>query len=297
MYQHTNGYASPHALATDIKSIARALGGDVVGRDQVVAPGPGHSRRDRSLSFRVSATAPDGFLVNSHSGDDWRECRDHVKHALGLPTGMASPPWATQPAISFAKPAHDDRIDGAVSLWAEGVAPRGTPAETYLQSRHLELDDAVSGEVLRYHPTLRAMLALFRNIVTNEPQAISRTFLDHRASKKDRKFMGPVGGAAIKLDADEDVLGGLHVGEGIETCLAARMLGLRPSWALGSAGAIAAFPVLSGVECLSLLREHDDANKRAADTCAAVWAAARREVFNIRPIGGKDLNDSVKGAA
>ena len=56
--------------------------------------------------------------------------------------------------------------------------------------------------------------------------------------------MGPVGGAAIKLDADEDVLGGLHIGEGIETCMAARMLGLRPAWALGSAGEIAKFPVL-----------------------------------------------------
>ena len=141
------------------------------------------------------------------------------------------------------------------------------------------------------------MLALFRNIVTNEPQAISRTFLDHEARKIERRFLGPVGGAAIKLDADEDVLGGLHIGEGIETCMAARMLGLRPAWALGSAGAIAAFPVLSGVECLSLLREHDDANKRAADACASNWTAAGREVFNIRPIAGKDINDAIKGAA
>ena len=90
----------------------------------------------------------------------------------------------------------------------------------------------MSGEVLRYHPTLRAMLALFRNIVTNEPQAISRTFLDHRASKKDRKFMGPVGGAAIKLDADDDVLSGLHIGEGIETCMTARMA--RPQTRMGA---------------------------------------------------------------
>ena len=151
--------------------------------------------------------------------------------------------------------------------------------------------------MLRYHPTLRAMLALFRNIVTNEPQAISRTFLDHRWQKRERKFLGPVGGAAIKLDADEGVLGGLHIGEGIETCMAARMLGLRPAWALGSAGAIKAFPVLSGIECLTLLREHDEANKRASDACAAVWVAAEREVINIRPIAGKDINDSIRGAA
>ena len=47
------------------------------------------------------------------------------------------------------------------------------------------------------------------------------------ARKIERKFLGPVAGAAIKLDADEDVLGGLHIGEGIETCLAARMLGTQ----------------------------------------------------------------------
>ena len=139
------------------------------------------------------------------------------------------------------------------------------------------------------------MLALFRNIVTDEPQAISRTFLDHEARKRERKFLGPVGGAAIKLDADEDVLGGLHIGEGIETCMTARMLGLRPAWALGSAGAIAAFPVLNGVECLTLLREHDQANRDASDACAARWAAAGREVINIEPLAGKDLNDTIKG--
>ena len=219
----------------DARSVARALGGDVVGRDQVAAPGPGHSRRDRSLSIRLSASAPDGFLVNSHAGDDWRECRDHVKHSLGMPTNMTSPtPPAAPVAFTLAKPEHDDRTDAALKVWAEGVDPAGTPAETYLRSRRLELDEAVSGEVLRYHHRLRAMLALFRNILTDEPQAISRTFLDHRGQKRDRKFMGPVGGAAIKLDAGEDVLGGLHIGEGVETCMAARMLGLRPAWALGS---------------------------------------------------------------
>ena len=280
------------------RSIARALGGDVVGRDQVAAPGPGHSRKDRSLSIRLSATAPDGFLVHSHAGDDFAQCRDHVKRSLGMPTGRATEPRVVAAPLAFQFHAPDPaKIDSALRLWGEGVDPRGTPVETYLRSRRLELDAAIAGEVLRYHPTLRAMLALFRNIVTNEPQAISRTFLDHRLQKRGRKFLGPVGSAAIKLDADEDVLGGLHVGEGIETCMAARMSGLRPAWALGSAGAIAVFPVLNGVECLSLLREHDAANKRAADTCAAVWTAAEREVFNIRPIAGKDINDSVRGAA
>jgi putative DNA primase/helicase len=189
--------------------------------------------------------------------------------------------------------ARSTKIRDALLLWSLGVDPLGTPVDTYLQSRRLELDDAVCGEVLRWHPRLRAMLALFRNIVTNEPQAISRTFLDREARKRERKFLGPVGGAAIKLDADEDVLAGLHIGEGIETCMTARMLGLRPAWALGSAGEITKFPVLNGIECLTLLREHDEANKRASDACAARWHAAGREVINFLPRAGKDVNDSV----
>jgi hypothetical protein len=297
-YHHADGHASANLPALDARSIAHALGGDVVGRDQVAAPGPGHSRRDRSLSIRLSASAPDGFLIHSHAGDDWRACRDHVKERLGIPTGGRASPTSVTPKVEFHFGAPDPaKIDSAMRTWNEGVDPAGTPVETYLRSRRLELDAPIAGEVLRWHPRLQAMLALFRNIATNEPQALSRTFLDHEARKIERRFVGPTKGAAIKLDADEDVLGGLHIGEGIETCLAARMLGLRPAWALGSAGAIAAFPVLSGVECLSLLREHDDANKRAADACAAGWAAAGRGVFNILPRAGKDINDSIKGAA
>jgi putative DNA primase/helicase len=75
------------------------------------------------------------------------------------------------------------------------------------------------------------------------------------------------------------------------------MLGLRPAWALGSAGAIAAFPVLGGVEALSLLREHDDANARAAIACGTRWKAAGREVFNVWPNSGKDVNDAIKEGA
>jgi putative DNA primase/helicase len=291
-YQHTERYASGNLHALDARSIARALGGDVVGRDQVAAPGPGHSRKDRSLSVRLSPSAPDGFLIHSHAGDDWRECRDHVKAALGITT----PRPTTRPIELTFSPPDPTKIRDALLLWNQGVDPRGTPVEAYLRSRRLELDGDVAGEVLRYHPRLRAMLALFRNIVTNEPQAISRTLLDHDARKRERKFLGPVGGAAIKLDADEDVLGGLHIGEGIETCVTARMLGLRPAWALGSAGAIAAFPVLNGVECLTIFREPDPTGMRDAKRCAANWLKAGRNVLFFDSKHG-DLNDALKESA
>jgi hypothetical protein len=69
----------------DLCAVAYALGGQVAWKNTVLVPGPGHSARDRSLAVRLDLAAPDGFLVFSHAGDGWRECRDHVRERLGLP--------------------------------------------------------------------------------------------------------------------------------------------------------------------------------------------------------------------
>ncbi len=230
----------------DLRTIARALGGDVAG-GQVLAPGPGHGPRDRSFSVRLSATAPDGFIAFSHSGDDWQECPDYICERLGLRRDYTS---------KQRKPRREGR-----------------------------------------HPRICSVLALFRNIVTDEPQAISRTFLDREGRKIERKFLGPVAGAAVMMDANENVLGGLHIGEGVETCMAARQLGLRPTWALGSAGAVAAFPVLPGIEALNVIVDHDanGAGEKAAREVEARWLAAGREVNLIRSDTPGDLNDALKG--
>ena len=68
----------------DLRSIAVALGGEVSGHE-VRAPGPGHSRTDRSLCVKLSPTAPGGFVVNSFSDDPFDLCRDHVNDRIGLP--------------------------------------------------------------------------------------------------------------------------------------------------------------------------------------------------------------------
>ena len=68
----------------DARRLARALGGDVAGRNKVSAPGPGHSKGDRSLSILIKADAPDGFVVKSFGGDSWQDCRDLVRKALGI---------------------------------------------------------------------------------------------------------------------------------------------------------------------------------------------------------------------
>ena len=279
-----------------LREAARALGGKVVG-GQVLAPGPGHGPRDQSLSLRLSATAPEGFIAFSHAGDDWQACRDYVKQRLGLARDSWKRDRPAQPKYPGPAPADDGgdrgkKIVDALEVWRNGVDPRGTLAERYLNSRGLELGANIADDVLRWHPRIGAMLALFRNIRTDEPQAVSRTFLDREGRKLERKFLGAVGGAAMKLDANEEVTHGIHIGEGVETCLAARQLGLRPCWALGSKGAIGAFPVLSGIEALTILAEPDA--ERETQACAARWHEAGCEVLITRTVGGKDANDVVK---
>jgi putative DNA primase/helicase len=176
--------------------------------------------------------------------------------------------------------------------------------ESYLGGRGLDLSDNVAGRVVRVHPHCPfgegvrhpCMVVLFRSIITDALQAIHRTALTVDGKKIDRKMMGEVRGAAIKIDADENVEQGLVIGEGFETCLAARMLGLRPVWALGSAGAIAAFPVLPGIEALTILGESDKtgANQKAVKACAERWSAAGREVLVAMPRVAGDLNDALQ---
>jgi len=67
----------------DPTNLAVALGGKASG-NEIRAPGPGHSPEDRSLSVKVDCRAPDGFVVNSYSGDDWQVCRDYVREKAGL---------------------------------------------------------------------------------------------------------------------------------------------------------------------------------------------------------------------
>jgi hypothetical protein len=156
--------------AFDVRTIAAALGGQVCGRDTVLAPGPGHSARDRSLAVRLDPTAPDGFVVYSHAGDDWRVCRDHVRARLGLPA------WEPGDGQRRSIPqSHVNKWDFAVieaenpcawteeellriawdrRIWDEGRDLRGTIAERYLRTqRELDLPDEFAGPVLRYHPS------------------------------------------------------------------------------------------------------------------------------------------------
>jgi putative DNA primase/helicase len=284
-----------------LQSLARALGGTVTGKS-VLCPGPGHSTKDRSLSVTPSSSDPDGFICNSHAGDGWRECKDYVRGRLGT-----APTF--QPATRSKPQQHQADDDGAArarEIWGEAKDAHGTIVETYLASRGLALPEC-GNYALRFHPAcpwergrMPAMVAAFRSIANDRiVTGIHRTALTADGQKIDRKMLGRAKDAAIMLDPSADVTAGLAIAEGIESGLAGRVLGWRPCWALGSAGAIGRFPVLAGIECLNVLAELDDsgANARAIDEVGKRWLSADREVLVIAPKHGGDMNDALRRCA
>jgi putative DNA primase/helicase len=263
---------------------------------------------------RLDDEAPDGFLIHSHAGDDWRECRDYIRSRLGLSTWQPGEDERRhvdrRRADDAALKSRDNhaRIARAREMWDAGRDPRGTLAERYLESRALTLTDDLAGRVLRFHPRcpwrneatgrttyVPALIAAFRTFVSDDVAAVHRiALISHAGGKLGRRMLGVVAGAAVKLAPITDAT--LAIGEGVETCMAAQQLGYGPAWALGSAGAIERLPVLPGIERLILLAENDDSgtSKRATDRCGDRWMRAGRRVTRVWPDQGcGDLNDEL----
>jgi len=282
------------------RTIVSIMGGDVTGRDSCNVPGPGHSKADRSLSIRIDPANPLGFKVHSFAGDDWQTCRDYVAASLGFGSGYAN--------LRTLQPSRNsNKVESVfpLKLWSEAISARGTLAEKYLASRRLALPDQHE-EVLRFHPScpfgkgvrLPCLIALRRDIWTNVPKGIHRTALTPDGRKIDRKALGPKAGCAIKLSPDEDVTQGLTIAEGIETTLAGMALNFRPTWAVGDAGEVAKFPVLPGIECLTILVDNDanGTGQTRALECSRRWTSMGREVFRVVPTAlGQDMADIIRG--
>lgn len=100
-----------------LQQLAVALGGEISG-NQILAPGPNHTPKDRSLSVRLSDSAPDGFVVHSFTGDDPLACKDYVRERAGLAR------WEPQKSGSSAGNAIS-RMASRVSFQSETKAVAG----------------------------------------------------------------------------------------------------------------------------------------------------------------------------
>jgi phage/plasmid primase-like uncharacterized protein len=198
----------------------------------------------------------------------------------------------------------DHGVQRAREIWQEAGDPHCTLVEIYLAGRKLRLIEKVGRRAIRFHPALYwredetgqltkvpAMIAAMVDIYTNELRAIQRTALRPDGTKIGRKMMGQAKGTAIKLSADEEVVGGLGIAEGFETALAVAAMGWRPVWALCSARAVEDFPMLTGIESLSIFTDHDPAGIKAAAACSRRWEGFEVTV-RIPRTAGHDFNDA-----
>lgn len=169
------------------------------------------------------------------------------------------------------------------SASGETVPLAGSLAERYfVEHRKLEIARLDLNHCLRWHGRIQAVVALMTDPISNEAVGIHRTFLDVDGAKVARKMLGRQG--VVRLSPDNEVTMGLGITEGVEDGLAVLLSGWAPVWAATSAGAIAHFPVLVGIEALTIFADADGSGTRAADTCAARWRSAGVDVCISPPM-------------
>jgi phage/plasmid primase-like uncharacterized protein len=185
--------------------------------------------------------------------------------------------------------------------------PLGPEAIAYLEGRKIDINAVPELGGLRFHPRCPwedgqrpTVLARYTDAITSTPRGIWRRPI----TGEKPKALGPTAGCVIRLWPGDWVTTGLVLGEGVETTLAAatriehRGTLLQPAWSTGSAGNMASFPVLAGIEALTVLVDHDVnvAGQTAAKECAIRWSSAGRDVELLTPkIPDTDFNDVVRG--
>jgi hypothetical protein len=205
----------------------------------------------------------------------------------------------------------------AEAIWnASRIIAGGCVGGSYLSARGCALPHP-AGDV-RLHLGLRrpsghvgpALVALVTDAVTGEPLTLHRTWIRPDGTKapvaKPRLLWPglPKAGGVVRLWPDEEVTLGLAVAEGLETALTAAA-GFGPAWACLDAANLAGFPMLDGIECLTVVADNDPpdrkgrrAGQEAAEACARRWLEAGREVrVWCAPTEGADLNDFARAAA
>lgn len=210
------------------------------------------------------------------------------------------------------------RLSEALTYWrrAQPVIPQSVAAE-YLRRRGCiapsrerspwwPAPDIFADSALRWFPREEhpsgwrgpCLVALVTDTTTGRPLTVHRTWLAPDGSSKaplDRPRLLwpglPKRGGVVRLVPDDEITVGLAIAEGIETALAFAQV-FPTVWACIDAGNLASFPVLDGVESLTICADHDKSGLLAAENCARRWYAARREVRVFVPqCAGRDFAD------
>jgi hypothetical protein len=277
-------------------NIAGKLGGKPVSTGGYLVPCPvpnhGKGEGDRNPSCLIRDGDRGGISIRCFAGCSSEEIRAELarRGLLATRTAPTTAPGNTKVAPWLK----------CVKLWRAGRDANDTIVERYLRARKLVLAPEIHWHI-KYHPALwvaeeqrtrPGMIVLLKDIETNEPCGIIRTFLNPEfllddlaydpRCKLGRKMLGRAKHAAVKL-ANTTGISRLTVGEGFETAIASWQLKRTPTWALGSADAIRWFPVINEVEELTILRENNHAGRAAAQACANRWIRAGKRVLFWSP--------------
>lgn len=197
-----------------------------------------------------------------------------------------------QPITRSAASTHTTLSTFGRAVWDKCHELAGTALD-YLRARHCVIPPTDSD--LRWHQALGhpsghvgpALVGLVTDTITNEPISLHRTWIraDGTKAAVDPPRMLLKGhrkaGGVIRLWPDKTVEQGLAIGEGIETCLAAAHA-FTPIWSTIDAGNLSAFPILAGIDALTIYADADESGKRGASICARRWASIA-EVTIVTP--------------
>ncbi|MGO1080138.1 CHC2 zinc finger domain-containing protein [Inquilinus sp. CA228] len=230
----------------------------------------------RFFCFGCGASGDGVDFLRGYHGISVREAVKLVSGRAALPV---SPPLSpAQPYARQDEAGEAERIAWALARWAQARPILGTLAEVYLvQDRGLPAEVLAGREhCLGWDRRRGEMLALMVNPVSDTPCGIHRFHLDDQGHKLSRKMLGKA--AVVPLSASSETTEGLGITEGVEDGLAVLASGWAPIWACATAGGIERFPILAGIEALTIFADPDPTGMQAAETCARRWRAAGREV-------------------
>jgi hypothetical protein len=269
-------------------------------------------------------------LVERETGSDTRGALEWLERWFGgsvAPIDREAQIKELEQAERAEQAVREAKLKAAAAIWIGAQRFPDTLADKFLSSRigcAVPADVIAAGQI-RFHPApyfdakrfgvdpaaseraiagcAGAMIARMVDPITGEGRGIHRTFLDATGAKLERRMLG--GSGIVRLldpDAAGDAFLGLGLGEGLESSLSViTEWEWRPVWASMTAGNMRMFPLLNGVESLTLFADNDEekdgkrAGNDAALICATRWAEAGREAtIWTPPVIGTDFNDMIE---
>jgi putative DNA primase/helicase len=283
-----------------VADIAAALGGGYRSGEWHRCRCPVHQSNGATLALM---DGPRGLIVKCWGGCDPRSVLAELRRLGLLDDDGAQPIAPPDPAEIERRRAAEERdrqrrIANAYWLWSETERANWL-VETYLGGRIILCPIP---ETIRLHRALRhkeancrrpAMVAAVEH-AEHGFVGLHCTYLSPNGEGKAtaiepvKRFIGPVGGGAVRLAPAADTVA---VCEGIETSLSYMEATGTPTWAALSAGGIRSLILPPEIRNVIIACDPDPVGLLAARAAARRWVGEGRQVSIARPPGKLDFND------